>query len=252
MLSEEAVVAGRVLAERQLMAAAQLRPREEQLLANRQQLNALNRQLEDNRYQQEQLAAQLSQLESERAEALAAIDVQSAQFAQSRVSSHASSSQNIVAPLSGRMLSVNVQPGMPVEPGRTIATILPEGATIEAELWLPSRAIGFVRVGDDVAIKYDAFPYQKFGTSRGVVRAISRSPTLPNELPIPLDVKEPLYRVSVTVPVETIIAYGQHWDLAPGMRLSADVTLDRRSLAEWLLEPVMALRGRDGAFRTAR
>ena len=99
-------------------------------------------------------------------------------------------------------------------------------------------------------LRYQAFPYQKFGHQRGEVLQVSRSPLQPSELaglslPASLGAGgEPLYRITVTLAQQTIPAYGQPQALAPGMQLEADVLLDRRRLIEWLFEPVLGIAGR--------
>ena len=55
---------------------------------------------------------------------------------------------------------------------------------------------------------------------------------------------EPLYRITVALDRQTMPAYGKDLALAPGMRLEADVLLDRRRLVEWIFEPVLGLAGR--------
>ena len=61
-------------------------------------------------------------------------------------------------------------------------TLVPAGARLEARLYGPSRAIGFVRPGQRVLLRYEAFPHQKFGQYEGVVRSVSRSTVGPAEL----------------------------------------------------------------------
>jgi hypothetical protein len=46
---------------------------------------------------------------------------------------------------------------------------------LQAEIYIPSRAIGFVKPGQEVRLLYDAFPYQRFGAYRGRVVAASSS-----------------------------------------------------------------------------
>jgi len=53
--------------------------------------------------------------------------------------------------------------------------LAPDGVPLEAELLIPSAAVGFVRAGQRVALRYEAFPYQKFGLQGGRVRQISQS-----------------------------------------------------------------------------
>ena len=61
-------------------------------------------------------------------------------------------------------------------------TLVPAGALLEARLYGPSRAIGFVRPGQRVLLRYDAYPHQKFGHYAGTVTAVSRATVSPGEL----------------------------------------------------------------------
>jgi membrane fusion protein len=113
---------------------------------------------------------------------------------------------------------------------------------LQAELFFPTRAFGFVRPGQQVRILYDAFPYQKFGTYRGSVTRISHSILTGNETTGPIALKEPAYRVSVALERPDIDAYGLKMPLQPDMLLKADVVLEQRSLMRWLLDPVLSAR----------
>ena len=93
---------------------------------------------------------------------------------------------------------------------------------------------------------YQAFPYQKFGTAKGRILTVSRTVLGPQEVAIPgLQVSEPVFRVKVALQSDRVTAYGQEILIQPGMLLSAGVVIDRRSLLEWLLDPIYAV-GRMG------
>lgn len=152
----------------------------------------------------------------------------------------------LTAPSAGIVSALLVQPGQAVAPGATLATIVPEGSRLEAHLFAPSRAMGFVRAGQDVLLRFPSFPYQKFGMQKAQVVAISRNALSPAEsggLPgEPL--REPLYRIRVALPSQAVMAYGRAESLQPGMQVDADVLLDRRRLIEWIFEPLISLAGR--------
>jgi membrane fusion protein len=93
---------------------------------------------------------------------------------------------------------------------------------------------------------YDAFPYQRFGVGRGVVRTVGRAPVAPQDLPVAIETREPLYRVQVRLSRQEIDAYGRKWSLSPGARLRADLVLDERSLLTWLFDPLAAAVKREG------
>lgn len=144
------------------------------------------------------------------------------------------------APIAGRVGAIPVDIGQTLSPGATIA-VVSAGDGIEAELFAPSRAAGFIRPGQEVRLMYQAFPHQKFGAASGRVRTVSRTVLAPSELSVPgLTLQEPVFRIRVKLDRQTISAYGQDMPLRPGMLANADVVLDRRSLVEWLLDPVYA------------
>lgn len=149
------------------------------------------------------------------------------------------------APRAGMVSTLLAKPGQHVAAGQSLLSILPHGATLQAQLLVPSRAVGFIAPGSRVVLRYQAYPYQKFGQQYGHVASISRSALGPEEV-VALTgqrTKQPLYRVKVTLDHQTILAYGQTQALKPGMALSADIMMDRRSLLEWAFEPLYGLKG---------
>jgi membrane fusion protein len=142
-------------------------------------------------------------------------------------------------------VSLPVEIGQAVPSGATLAVMAPAGSTLMADLYVPSRAAGFIRPGQRVNLMYQAFPYQKFGVGRGRVQSVSRTVLGPGETAIPgLEMKEPVFRVRVQLDSAVVSAYGQTLPLQPGMLLTADIVIDRRSLAEWLLDPIYAAKRR--------
>lgn len=146
------------------------------------------------------------------------------------------------ATVSGRVVAVPVTKGQTILPQSVIAVITPEGSSLQAELYVPSRSAGFIKQGQEVRLMYQAFPYQKFGTAAGVVSSVSRTVLSPQEVAIPgLVVEEPVFRVKVTLASDSVEAYGQMIPVQPGMLLNASIVIDRRSLIEWLLDPIYAV-----------
>lgn len=148
------------------------------------------------------------------------------------------------APQSGTVSTVLAEPGQSVSPASALATVVPEGAVLQAQLYAPSSAIGFVQPGQAVRLRFEAFPYQKFGQQPARVVQVSRTPLAPSEmaalaLPALGNGSEPMFRITVALEGRPVAA-----PLAAGMRLQADVLLERRSLIEWLFEPLLGLRSR--------
>jgi len=162
---------------------------------------------------------------------------------QSLAQSEAQRAVVLRAPRDGVVANLAIQNGQTVTAGQRLLSILPEGSLLQAELWLPSRAVGFLEAGNRVILRYPAFPYQKFGQQTGRVLEISRSATAAPELTglLGRTISEPLYRVLVELDQQTVSAYGKAERLKPGMAVDADILLDRRRLIEWVLEPIYGL-----------
>lgn len=177
---------------------------------------------------------------------LAAIDVQQAALDQERAEREAQFHATLVAPAGGTIGSILVEPGQMVTAGATLATIIPADSALEVHLFTPSRSIGFVHGGQEVLLRYLAYPHQKFGSHRARVIAISRNPLLPSELGFtPGDgSREPVYRIKAALESQTVVAYGEPQPLQAGMQVEADIQLDRRRLIEWIFEPLLSLAGR--------
>lgn len=150
----------------------------------------------------------------------------------------------IKSPVEGTIASVLANVGQVVDSSKPLLSILPEDSELYAELLLPSRSIGFVEKGQSVLLRFDAFPYQRYGLYRGVVEDVSGTALSPHELSMAsLSNTNPVYIVKVQLDQQHISAYGQHFKLQSGMQVSADIILDKRSLAEWLIDPILSLRG---------
>ncbi len=148
----------------------------------------------------------------------------------------------LTAPAKGRIATLRMSEGQITKPGEVMADLLPEGASLQAHLYVPSRAIGFIASGLTVNVQYHAFPYQHFGTYLGRVVEVSDTILSPSELPIELPLKEPVYKVVVALDSQQVSAYSETLDLQVGMLLSADISVDTRSLMDWLLDPLYRLK----------
>lgn len=146
------------------------------------------------------------------------------------------------APIAGRVDALPVQMGQSVAPGETVAVIVPSGSELIAELYVPTRAAGFIEVGQAVRVHYEAFPYQRFGAHAAIVEGVSRTVLAPEETGIPgVQLHEPVFRVRGRLARQSVDAYGAEAPLRAGMLLTADVVVDRRTLLEWLLDPLYAV-----------
>jgi membrane fusion protein len=150
----------------------------------------------------------------------------------------------VKAPIAGRVTAIQTGAGRTVGGPVPMMTIVPNGSPLLAELYVPSRAIGFIRSGQEVRLLYDAFPYQRFGSFTGEIGAVSRVVISPGELDAPFKMDEPVYRVSVAPSAQSVTAFGDAVPLQPGMTLAANIILDRRSFWNWLMLPFNAVANR--------
>jgi membrane fusion protein len=151
---------------------------------------------------------------------------------------------DIRAPADGMVTSIVAHPGQTISAGAPMLKIVPRGASMRAELLAPSSAVGFIRQGGRVLLRYSAFPYQKFGAYLGTISAVSDAAISAEEAKIflggeaPTKQAGPFYRVIVTPDSQFARVYGEERRLPANMRVEAYALLDRRKLYEWILEPL--------------
>jgi membrane fusion protein len=154
----------------------------------------------------------------------------------------------ITAPQDGQATLVSAEVGQTIDSSQPLLTVIPAGSELQARLYAPSSSIGFVQPGNTVMLRYQAFPYQKFGQYPGVVTSVSTSTVSPAELAtlalggLPAQANgsatEALFSLEVRLENSTIEANGQTRTLQAGMQLEADILQERRRLYEWVLEPL--------------
>ena len=124
--------------------------------------------------------------------------------------------------------------GSVLKEGDVIYTAAPLDAPIEVDIRIRSRDIGFVRPGDAVTLKIDAFSSVEHGAAEGVVKAISEGAFfLDDETNQPT---EPYYKARIEVREMKFVNVPKTFRLVPGMTLTADINVGKRSAAVYLLE----------------
>ena len=198
----------------------------EKLLGQQQALHAVEGQIEQRRLATRQ---SLSQIEGQRASLAAQ---RSAVMRQDQLV--------LTAPVAGRVTDLVNELGQRARPDAALVTVVPEGSTIEAHLYTPTRAAGFVHVGEKVRLMFDAFPFQKYGAGEGVVTDVSRVPADPGTIEPGLKIDEPVFRIRVRIDRAVAQpAARDHLRLRPGMTLAANLVLQRRAIWEVFLDPLL-------------
>jgi membrane fusion protein len=241
-LSESFVSTGATLSASGALPAIELKRREQAALEQKQNLVSLDQQITARRTQLTDARHTLEQLPIIAAERIRVLRGDLSWIEQRIAEVNGRRAYVIKAPTSGRVSTLQATVGQIADPKHIQLEIIPLDSTLQAELFFPTRAFGFVRPGQQVRILYDAFPYQKFGTYRGSVTKVSHTILTGNETTGPIALKEPAYRVTAALERPDIDAYGLKMPLQPDMLLKADVILEQRSLMRWLLDPVFSAR----------
>ena len=159
-----------------------------------------------------------------------------------------SHSYTITASHAGTVTGIQVVEGETLSPSKAqskpLLHILPKGSELVAELLLPTRSAGFIAKGQTSRLRFDAFPYQRFGFIESEITRIDRALITPNEVQLPIALQEPVYRLRAKLTKQQMQAYGQAFELKSGMLFEADIMLEQRTLIEWLLEPIYSIKGR--------
>jgi membrane fusion protein len=241
-LSESFVSTGAKLVASGALAAIELKRRQQTALEQKQSVVSLDQQITERSTQLNDSRHTLEQLPAVAADRVRVLRNDLASIEQRVAEVNGRQAYVIKAPTSGRVSTLQATVGQIADPKHVQLEIIPLNAHLQAELFFPTRAFGFVHPGQQVRILYDAFPYQKFGAYRGSVTNVSRAILTDSETTGPITLKEPAYRVTAALDRPDIDAYGRKMPLQPDMLLRADVVLEQRSLMRWLLDPVLSAR----------
>ena len=148
----------------------------------------------------------------------------------------------------GTVLTVaKVSVGSVLQSGQQFITLVPSDAPLEVEADIAGRDNGFVHVGDDVALKFDTFPFMQYGMAYGTVRTISadsftpqdeqRNPT--SSVPLPGNSTEPYYRARIAIDRVELRGTPKGFHVTPGMPVTADIKVGKRTVLSYLLGRVL-------------
>jgi membrane fusion protein len=248
-LSERNSAGSRNLREQGFISEQQLQTVEEQRLGHASQLGSLRREQIALTREMATLEGELKDLPLKARARIATLDREITVAEEELAKAEARREIVVTAPQEGTVTAILVEQGGHAGSSAPLFSIVPFGSKLEAHLYSPSRAVGFVRKGQRVRLRFQAYPYQKFGHYEGTVESVSRSAVSPRELPPQLSVasmtgQEPVYRITVRLARQTVSAYGREVSLQPGMQLQADIALETRRLYEWVLDPLYTVSGK--------
>jgi len=241
-VSESDLASAEQLRTKGVMADAEFRRRKLQTLEQKQAESALKQQAAARNNQLSEADFSLRQLPTVMAQKIQILRNDLASVEQRIAEINGRRAYVVRAPTTGRVSTLQSTVGQSVDPQRLQLEIVPEDAVLQAELFVPARAIGFVQPGQAVRILYDAFPYQHFGTYRANVIKVSQTILTGSDARGPIALKEPAYRVTAALDRADIDAAGKKIALQPDMLFRADIILEKRSLVSWLISPFTGIR----------
>lgn len=151
--------------------------------------------------------------------------------------------QQLVSPIDGTVTNLATWTvGGVVKPGDTLLNIVPTSATPEVEALVLNKDAGFVLAGQKVTVKFDAFPFTRYGTVDGEVIDVSRDANKDDKLGL-------VYPVRVRLDAADIAVDGKRMAITPGMAVNAEIITGDRRLIEYVLSPVLRYRSEAGRER---
>lgn len=205
---------------------------EETILSLRQQLEDLRQRRTRASFEIERLRSSLAALGAQSRRTRLQSEATLEEFERGAVEAQADAGTIVASAISGRVSAIHVSPGQRVAPGEEIASVVGNGSALTVYLFVPATSIGLVRAGQPVALRYDSYPYQRFGVGRGIITQVA-STAISGPGGDPRPGAPSGYRAKVSV-----LPGARHFELRPDMTLSAGIMVERRSLLDWLLAPL--------------
>lgn len=184
------------------------------------------------------------QLQAERTETALQLEKATQELAKVR---HRQGLLELRAPQAGLIKDLATHtPGTVVAPGTILMTLVPQGDTLRAEVWVSNQDVGFVRPGQPAKVKLAAYPFQKYGMVDATVIQVSADAT---EAPSANTRSDALFgrdrpmgplafRAIVELRTQMLESRGRRFALTPGMQAVAEIKLGERTLLEYLLSPI--------------
>jgi membrane fusion protein len=228
----------KTIADRGFISRRDIAAREDMVTMRRQQLAALQQSRADKSAELNSTLKAADEAADQQRVVEAQIAGSRAELARQRYEVAASRGYTLVAPVPGRVTAITARIGQPAAPTQSLMAVVPAGARIQANLYVPTRAAGFLEVGQVVRLQVDAFPFANFGAKGATITDIS---TVTIDHANPEGKVEPVYLVRCSIPSPMVTAFGRDHPFIPGMTLKAQIILQKRTLAEWIFEPLYAI-----------
>ncbi|RZJ29364.1 MAG: HlyD family type I secretion periplasmic adaptor subunit, partial [Chryseobacterium sp.] len=138
----------------------------------------------------------------------------------------------LTAPVTGtvQQLAVHTEGGVVTE-AQPLMVIVPESAGVLAEVTLENKDIGFVAVGQEVAIKLETFPFTRYGTVKAKVEKVTQDAVNDEK-------RGAIFPALVSLEKTHVQVDEKHIRLAPGMNVTAEIKTGHRRVIDYFLSPI--------------
>ncbi|MDI9818508.1 MULTISPECIES: HlyD family secretion protein [unclassified Legionella] len=151
--------------------------------------------------------------------------------------------QQITASSDGTVTNIFYRRGQKVQSSKPLLQIIPSQVNLIVRLYIPSREIGFLKKNQKINLKYDAYPSQRFGFYEAAIKEINQTILTDEKEDKPIHIGEPYYKIKAELKEPYVLAYGKKVKLNHGMTLSAIITGEKKSIWQWVLDPLYSYYG---------
>ena len=138
----------------------------------------------------------------------------------------------LTAPVAGiiQQLAIHSVGGV-VTSAQPLMIVVPDSATVTAEITIANQDIGFVNAGQMATVKLETFPYTKYGTVQARVEVVTADAVTDEK-------RGSYYPATLTLSQKDMLVDGKRIPLSPGMNITAEIKTGQRRIIEYLLSPV--------------
>ncbi|MEH6633623.1 MAG: HlyD family type I secretion periplasmic adaptor subunit [Halopseudomonas aestusnigri] len=138
----------------------------------------------------------------------------------------------LTAPISGRVQELSVKTiGGVVRPADVIMNIVPTDMYLIGEVDIPNKEIGFLKLGQDVAVKVDSFPFTKYGLLKGRLKRISEDAVFKENIGF-------VYTSEIEILGAEEGSTINNYSLSSGMTISAEIKTGKRRILDFLFSTI--------------
>lgn len=151
--------------------------------------------------------------------------------------------QKITAPSDGTVTNIFYQRGQKIQPTKLLLQLIPKEVNLIARLYIPAREVRFLKIGQKINLKYDAYPSLRFGFYEATIKEINQTILTDKKEDKPIHIGEPYYKIKAELKKPYIKVYGKKVRLNHGMTFTAIVTGEKKKIWQWVLDPIYSYYG---------